>query len=193
MDSQGASPSQGMKAPPAVEGLAPDAPFPPLGQNYDSNQLSSTDFLKSESLSLKIWQRWNLNPSPPSLSILFLVSCPQRPGRLCRQMRPQGLRQGRRGLHMCRGGREQETGMEARAGGGAHGCTAKLSHCSVYKSSQPGDGPNSPNMLQGAPFGPRAERHPEVSGAGHTAVSRVSSIFRELVSCSESILSQLVL
>ena len=87
----------------------------------------------------------------------------------------------------------KETGMEARAGGGARGCTAKLSHCSVYKSSQPGDGPRSPNMLEGAPFGPRAERHPEVSGAGHTAVSRVSSIFRELVSCSESILSQLVL
>lgn len=193
-DSQGASPAWGMKALPAVEGLAPDAPFPLLGQNYDSNHLTAIATLKSESFSLKIWQRWNLNPSLPSLSILILVSCPLRPGRLwqtneatgfdTRAMRPPHA-PWRKGT----GNRDEGQGW----GVGAHGCTAKSSNCSVYRSSQPGDGPHSPNMLQGAPFSPKAERHPEVSWVRHTVVSRVGSIFRELISCSESIVSQLVL
>ena len=122
----GRIPFSGHEGPACCRGAGPDAPFPPLGQNYDSNHLRSTAILKSESLSLKIWQRWNLNPSPPSLSILFLVSCPPRPGRLCRQMRPQGLRRGRRGLHMCRGGRERKPGW--RPGLGVGHVDAQLSY-----------------------------------------------------------------
>lgn len=129
MDSQGASPSRGMKAPPAVEGLAPDAPFPLLGQIYDSNNLSSTAILKSESFSLKIWQRWNLNPSPQSLHS-YLGQLPTAARTSVQTNEATGVDTGatwpphvswREGTGNWDGG--QGWGV------GAHGCTAKLSHC----------------------------------------------------------------